>query len=255
MGSRSTESTPAWANRLCIILVRPFHEGNIGAVARCMMNFGITDLRIVGRNEELTEVARKRAKHANSILEKISFYDGLKSSISDLSLVIGTSGKRELGDKTQHRHFLLPDEIPSRVDGYAGKIGIVFGPEGKGLLNDELRECEILVTIPTWEGYPIMNLSHAVAVICYSWFINSESNSDYEGSRFLSPGLRKRFREEVGRLSQIVPTQDHRRKSIEDTLIRVVMRGLPKEEEISRILSVITSAADAFEEVGLHESE
>ena len=255
MGSRSTESTPEWANRLCIILVRPFHEGNIGAVARCMMNFGITDLRIVGRNEELTEIASKRAKHANSILEKISFHDSLKSSISDLSLVIGTSGKRELGDKTQHRHFLLPDEIPSRVVGYAGKIGIVFGPEGKGLLNDELRECEILVTIPTWEGYPIMNLSHAVAVICYSWFINSESNSDYEGSRFLSPGLRKRFREEVGRLSQIAPTQDHRRKSIEDTLIRVVMRGLPKEEEISRILSVITSAADAFEEVRLNESE
>ena len=85
MGSRSTDSTPAWANRLCIILVRPFHEGNIGAVARCMMNFGITDLRIVGRNEDLTDVARKRAKHANSILEKISFYDGLKSSISDNS--------------------------------------------------------------------------------------------------------------------------------------------------------------------------
>ena len=122
-------------------------------------------------------------------------------------------------------------------------------------MNDELRECEILVTIPTWEGYPIMNLSHAVAVICYSWFINSESDGNYEGSRVLSPGLRKRFREEVGRLSKIVPTQDHRRKSIEDTLIRVIMRGLPKEEEISRILSVITSAADAFEEVRSDESE
>ena len=67
-----------------------------------MMNFGITDLRIVGRDEELTEVAKKRAKHANSILEKVSFHDDLKSSTSDLSLVIGTSGKRELGDKTQH---------------------------------------------------------------------------------------------------------------------------------------------------------
>ena len=194
MGSRSTESTPEWADGLCIILVRPFHEGNIGAVARCMMNFGITELRIVGRDEELTEIARKRAKHANSILDKISFHDDLKSSTFDLSLVIGTSGKRELGDKTQHRHFLLPDEIPSRLEEDAGKVGIVFGPEGKGLLNDELRECEILVTIPTWEGYPIMNLSHAVAVICYSWFINSESDENYEGSRVLSPGLRKRFR-------------------------------------------------------------
>ena len=254
MGSRSIESTPEWANRLCIILVRPFHEGNIGAVARSMMNFGITDLRVVGRNVELTEIARKRAKHANSILDKIAFHDDLKSSTSDLSLLIGTSGKRELGDKTQHRHFLLPDEIPSRVEEDTGKVGIVFGPEGKGLLNEELRECEILVTIPTWEGYPIMNLSHAVAVICYSWFINSETNGTFEGSRILSPGLRKRFREEVGRLSQIVPTQNHRRKSIEDTLIRVIMRGLPKEEEITRILSVITSAADAFEEVRPDES-
>ena len=134
-------------------------------------------------------------------------------------------------------------------------MGIVFGPEGKGLLNDELRECEILVSIPTWEGYPIMNLSHAVAVICYSWFLNSNSNIDFNESRTLSPGIRNRFREEVGRLSRVAPTQDHRRKSIEDTFIRVIMRGLPKEEEISRILSVITSAANAFEEVGSNEGK
>ena len=72
MGSRSTESTPEWADRLCIILVRPFHEGNIGAVARSMMNFGITELRIVGRDEELTEIARKRAKHAKILMRILS---------------------------------------------------------------------------------------------------------------------------------------------------------------------------------------
>ena len=74
-----------------------------------MKNFGITNLRIVSTKTELTEIARKRAKHANSILEEIDYFDDLKSSTSDLSLVIGTSGKRELGDKTQHRHFLHPD--------------------------------------------------------------------------------------------------------------------------------------------------
>ena len=100
-----------------------------------------------------------------------------------------------------------------------------------------------------------MNLSHAVAVICYSWFLNSNSNIDFNESRTLSPGIRNRFREEVGRLSRVAPTQDHRRKSIEDTFIRVIMRGLPKEEEISRILSVITSAANAFEEVGSNEGK
>ena len=77
-------------------------------------------------------------------------------------LVIGTSGRGSLEiDPTQ----TLPSWIDSSRIEEHGKVGIVFGP-GEKLLNDELRECEILVSIPTWEGYPIMNLSHAVAVIC-----------------------------------------------------------------------------------------
>ena len=45
-----------------------------------------------------------------------------------------------------------------------------------------------------------------------------------------------------------MPTKEHRREGIEETLIRVVMRGLPKDDEIHRLLGVITAAADAFEE-------
>jgi Tfp pilus assembly protein PilO len=65
--------------------------------------------------------------------------------------------------------------------------------------------------------------------------------------RLISPELRSRFRSEVKRLVASMPTKNHRRRGIEDTLFRVIMRGLPKEDEIHRLLAVVTEAADAFE--------
>ena len=146
------------------------------------------------------------------------------------------------------RHFLLPDELPSRLSGIEGKVAIVFGPEGKGLLNEELSQCDLLVTIPTWEGYPILNLSHAVTVICFSWFISSDSSIPFgAGDRLLEPELRTRLREEIARLTQNIPAKEHRRKGIEDTMVRVIMRGLPKDDEIHRLLGVLHTTNIAFE--------
>ena len=247
MGVRADGPPPEWAKNIVTILVRPQNEGNIGAVARCMMNFGLTELRIAGESPPISEVGRSRAKHAQSILDATRSFNTLDDSLQGLSLAIGTSGKRELGEKTAHRHFLLPNELPKRIPIDHGKIGIVFGPEGKGLLNSELRLCDFLVTIPTWEGYPIMNLSHAVSIICYEWYSQMESSDHITGNRRLDPMLRSRFRDEVRRLVSNIPLQDHKKKSIEDTINRIVMRGLPKDEEISRILSVVTASADSFD--------
>ena len=249
MGDYSEVSLPAFAADLCIVLVAPEHDGNIGAVARSMMNFGITDLRVVGRATNWSEETRKRAKNAQYVLNNASGFDSLEAATSDCSLVVGTSGKREHGDKTAMRHFLLPEELPERLSGIQGKSALVFGPEGKGLMNDQLRLCDLLVTIPTWEGYPILNLSHAVTVLCFSWF-NGVSDSTIPGTegRILDPELRRILREEVTRLVQLIPTKDHKRQGMDETLVRVIMRGLPKDDEIHRILGILSAAADSFEE-------
>ena len=249
MGDYAELSLPEFATNVCIVLVAPEHDGNIGAVARSMMNFGITDLRIVGRTIEWSEETRKRAKNAQYVLENARGFETLQDATFDCSLVVGTSGKREHGDKTSMRHFLLPDELPDRLSGIDGKSALVFGPEGKGLVNDQLRLCDLLVTIPTWEGYPILNLSHAVTVLCFSWFTGVSDNSvpGTEG-RILAPELRRMLREEVTRLVQLIPTKDHKRQGMEETLVRVIMRGLPKDDEIHRILGILSAAADSFEE-------
>ena len=108
--------------------------------------------------------------------------------------------------------------------------------------------CDILVTIPTWEGYPILNLSHAVAILCFSWYTNS--NSDIPpgtGGRLLNSKLRDQLRSEVSRFARLMPTKEHKRQGIQETLLRVIFRGLPKEDEVHRLIGAISSASDSFE--------
>ncbi len=248
MGDRRNRGLLPFSDSVCVVLVEPEHDGNIGAVARSMLNFGICDLRVVGRSGEWSQEARKRAKNAQNVLDESKTLAILDQAISDCSLVIGTSGKREYGDKTAMRHFLLPEELPQRLSGVEGRVAIVFGPEGKGLVNEQLAMCDLLVTIPTWEGYPILNLSHAASIIFFSWFVNSdESNPSGTGGRLLDPNLRIKLRSEIRRLADAMPTKEHKRKGVEQTLLRVILRGLPKDDEIHRILGVLTEAADSFE--------
>ena len=240
MGERREVALPRYSKKVCIVLVEPEHDGNIGAVARSMLNFGFSDLRVVGREGDWSDEARKRAKNAQVVLDGCILAESLDEAVSDCSIVIGTSGKREDGEKTSMRHFILPDELPQRLSGVEGRVAIVFGPEGKGLLNEQLVDCDLLVTIPSWEGYPILNLSHAVAVICYSWQAAFDSKiPSGSGGRLLDPNLRRQLKTEIKKLVEALPTKDHKRAGIEETLNRVVMRGLPKDDEIHRIIGVI----------------
>ena len=249
MGGRQDAPHPQFSEQLCIVLVNPVHDGNIGAVARSMLNFGIRDLRVVGRQNPWTEEVRNRAKNAQIVLEEATLHASFDKAVSDCSVVVGTSGKREGGNKTELRHFIVPEELPQRLEGIGGRVALVFGPEDKGLINEELRACDLLVTIPTWEGYPILNLSHAVAILCFTWFDKSAGDDEpFCEERLISSELRRRLRTEVKRLVASMPTKNHRRRGIEETLLRVIMRGLPKEDEIHRLLAVVTEAADAFEQ-------
>ena len=68
--------------------------------------------------------------------------------------------------KTLFRHFLYPWDMVERLTLTGGRVAVVFGEEGKGLSTADLEQCDF-VTLPTWEGYPIANLSHAVNAILY----------------------------------------------------------------------------------------
>ncbi len=256
MGTNSDIPHPEWSCELIIVLVEPEIEGNIGAVARCIRNFGLHNLRIIRHDGNFSDETRKRAKHAQSVLDDCETHTTWDSCFEDVNLVIGTSGKREHGDKVLFRHFLLPAELGERLMDVEGKVAIVFGREGMGLSHEELRSCDLLMTIPTWEGYPILNLSHTVAIVCYEWFqtllpkIGKEDAlpKTVHTKRLLNPNLRREIRSRAEEIAAAAAQRDDQIKSAVDTLSRVILRGIPTDDEAHRLLGLLNAAAKAMSE-------
>ena len=150
-----------------IILVEPKSEENVGAVARVVKNFGFSDLYLLNP-PDIGIKAFSVAVHAYDVLKSCKIVDSLPVAIANSAIVAGTTAK--LGTSTS-KHlrmpFFSPLELKDKVAGKRGILSILFGREDVGLLNDELKLCDLVVSIPTSQGYPVMNLSHAVAVILY----------------------------------------------------------------------------------------
>jgi TrmH family RNA methyltransferase len=149
-----------------IVLVSPLYEGNVGFAARVMKNFGFAHLVLVDPCE-LGDEAIARAAHAQDVL------DGAEvSTIEDVfahsNIVVATTGAVSKSVCHPMRMpFFTPKELREHIKPLSGRISILFGRENWGLSNDEVKRSDIICTIPTSEHYPILNISHAVGVICY----------------------------------------------------------------------------------------
>jgi len=153
--------------KIRVVLVEPMYQGNVGSVARAMKNFGYSDLVLVNPCE-LEGQARAMSSHARDVLEGARITSTIEEAVRGADLLIGTTGVSSL--KTGE-HVRLPlytvKEAKEKLKGYSGTIAVLFGREDNGFSNDELKGFDMLITVPTSEIYPIMNLSHAVAIVLY----------------------------------------------------------------------------------------
>ena len=157
-----------------IILVEPSGPFNIGSVARVMKNMGLTELFLVKPAEFKNDEGFKGAVGAKDILENAHVFDTLEEAIKDTKLVVGTTRREGKGRRISYTIEELSEQIfPVLVN---GEIAILFGREKNGLLNRETDLCNILVTIPASKEFPSLNLSHAVAVVCYKLFTDALVN-------------------------------------------------------------------------------
>lgn len=158
---------------IVVILVQPKFSGNIGSVARAMSNFGLDELVLVNPCE-LGDDAFKFSKHGRFVLEKARAVKTLEEAIGGLDIVVGTTGRPTESEKKFLREPITPRELVKHLYGKSGRVGILFGREDYGLYNEELKHCDVLVTIPTHEINPIMNLSHACTVVFYELFASKQ---------------------------------------------------------------------------------
>ena len=151
---------------IAIILIEPQGPLNIGSVCRVMMNFGLADLRLVNpQADHLGEEARRMAVRAAPLLESARVYASLAEALAGCTLAIGTT--RRFGKYRED--FIHPADAGREIITAAADAptALVFGREDRGLHTSELDLCQRLLTIPTNDELPSMNLAQAVAVCLY----------------------------------------------------------------------------------------
>lgn len=152
-----------------IMLARPFDAGNVGSVARGMLNFGLWNLRLVDPTADATsDDAILRASGAAPVLQGAETYGSMAEATADLQLVLATTAR----PRESRIPVYSPREAASRAADAISrgeKVGLLFGSEKNGLSNDELQFAHAIVTIPTAPGFSSLNLAQAVLLVCYEW--------------------------------------------------------------------------------------
>lgn len=163
------------------IVVEPEIEGNLGFLARTMANFEIEELILVNPQFQIGEEARNRAVHAQDIVDNARIVDSLEKALGAVDFAVGTTGIDATSSNVV-RKSIEPEEMADRASNMDGNIGILLGRESKGLSNEELEKCDLVVKIPTSEDYPIMNITHAAAVVFYELFKHRDETEKRKAS-------------------------------------------------------------------------
>lgn len=176
-------------NNISIILVSPQKGENIGFVARAMLNFGLSDLRIVSpRDGWPNSSADATAVKAISILENAKIYDTFHDAISDLHYTYVTTARNRNINKESISSRDISNNIKKNISSGYKNIGIVFGPERSGVDNDVLSMCNKIINIPIGDQFASLNLGMAAGIICYELSKIFISHKDYVITEIASQG-------------------------------------------------------------------
>ena len=188
--------TTADRARLAIVLVGARNPSNIGAAARALTDFGVSDLRIVNDYAAPFEAAQleappleaKSAVAAGHVMRSARRFDSLAAAIADCTLIVATTaiGEREIKQPILPLQQVSP-QILTALSTPQHRVALLFGSEKTGLTNEQLSHCSLLTTIPMFApsaaaGEPAprhlsMNLGQSVAVCLYEL-----TRSGFEGA-------------------------------------------------------------------------
>ncbi|KAG2499762.1 hypothetical protein HYH03_002059 [Edaphochlamys debaryana] len=183
-----------------IVLVEPKRGENIGAAARAMKNFGLRELRLVrpADGEWPNEKARAVAARAVDLIDSAKVYDSLDAALADLQYVYATSGRPRDQDKLA-KDVVLLRQLQDALPPAGTRVGIMFGRETNGLLNEELVRANAILTIDTDPAFYSLNLGQAVLIVCYELF-RAPRRPELGAKR--DPASRREVESMLGRLFQ-----------------------------------------------------
>ena len=147
-----------------IILVEPIGALNVGSIARVMKNMGLTQLVLVKpKCAPVGEEARQMAVHAQDILDSMVITENLPNALEGCQKAIATTARpRALPTELETPRKALPWLLEGNVTS-----ALIFGPEDRGLSNQELNYGQRFMGIQANPDYPSLNLAQAVGICAY----------------------------------------------------------------------------------------
>lgn len=150
-----------------IILVRPQMGENIGAAARAMLNFGLTEMRLVAPRDGWPNprAVAMASGAAGRVLDHARIYSSLAEAMEGIDYAFATTARgRELT-----KPVFTPASAMEKARSHDGRVAIIFGPERAGLENDDVARASAIVTVPVNPDFPSLNLAQAVLLMGYEW--------------------------------------------------------------------------------------
>ena len=158
--------TPLTATHPIIVLVRPQLGENIGKAARAMLNFGLTELRLVApRDGWPNPDAGPAASGADVVLERAQVFDSVAEATADCTHVYATTVRKRGVTKP----VMTPEQAAATIRAEPGRAAILFGPERSGLETEDVALARTIITVPINPGFGSLNLAQAVILIAYEW--------------------------------------------------------------------------------------
>ena len=188
-----------------IILVRPQLGENIGKAARAMLNFGLTDMRLVApRDGWPNPDAGPSASGADDVLDKAQVFYTVEEAVADCTRVFATTVRERGMAKT----VVTPRRAAQEIHGEAakgGRSGILFGPERSGLTNDDVVLADTILTVPVNPDFGSLNLAQAVILTAY----------EYDQYADETAAVQPQFDGELASKDMLVGMMDHLEQALE----------------------------------------
>lgn len=166
MSARADPPMPVPVRAPVIVLVRPQLGENIGKAARAMLNFGLTEMRLVTpRDGWPNPAAGPAAAGADMVLARARVYGSTAEAVADCAQVYATTVRKRGVTKP----VVTPEQAARAIAAQEGRSAILFGPERSGLETDDVALARAILTVPVNPEFGSLNLAQAVILCAYEW--------------------------------------------------------------------------------------
>jgi tRNA/rRNA methyltransferase len=229
-----------------IVLVRPQLGENIGKAARAMLNFGLTDLRLVSpRDGWPNPSAGPAASGADIVLERAQVFDSVADAVGDCPFVYATTVRK----RGLVVPVLSPEEAAREIRANDGASAVLFGAERSGLETDEVAIAGKIVTVAVNPEFRSLNLAQAVILLAYEWSKGAELAVPTEGEEREPRAPHEHLEGLVGQLFDALEAADYfhppdRTPATKNTLRTILTKAGWSTREVQAMRGVIRALAE-----------